>query len=97
MTETKTLRKLKRAHWRSIEGLLKQAYRDGFEAGVQKARGQSRRGRTIRGDATVGGLVRRIDSHFGLDRYGFEVRIVHKRSRRAVPAQDQIVKYRIAS
>ena len=56
MTETQTLKKLKRAHWRSIEALLKQAYR-----------------------------------------HGFEVRVVHKRSRRAVPAQDQLVKYRIPS
>jgi hypothetical protein len=97
MTETKTLKKLKRAHWRSIEGLLKQAYRDGHDAGVLRARGQSRRGRTIRGDATVGALVRTIESHFGLDRYGFEVRIVHERSRRAVPTRDKILKYRIAS
>jgi hypothetical protein len=96
MTETQTLKKLKRAHWRSIEGLLKKAYRHGFEAGVQRARGQSRRGRTIRGDATLGGLVRQIEGHFGLDRYGFEVRIVHKRSRRAVPSHDKVVKYRIA-
>ena len=96
MTETQTLKKLKRTHWRSIEGLLKSAYREGLDAGTARARGQSRRGRTIREDATVGGLVRRIESHFGLDRYGFEVRIVHKRSHRAVPASDQIVKYRIA-
>src|SRR5262245_21428798 len=96
MTETQTLKKLKRAHWRSIEGLLKEAYRHGLEAGVLRARGQSRRGRTIREDATIGGLVRRIEGHFGLDRYGFEVRIVHKRSRRAVPAHDHLVKYRVA-
>jgi hypothetical protein len=96
MAETQTLKKLKRTHWRSIEGLLKSAYREGLDAGIARARGQSRRGRTIREDATVGGLVRRIESHFGLDRYGFEVRIVHKRSRRAVTASDQIVKYRIA-
>jgi hypothetical protein len=46
------------------------------------------RARTIRGDATVAGLTRLIEAHFGLGRYGFEVRIVHPRSGRRIPARD---------
>lgn len=94
MTQTQTLKRLKRRHWQGLERLLKQAYQDGFEAGGSRARGTGRRGRTIRGDATVDGLVRRIERHFGLDRYGFEVRIVHATSGRRVPAGDEIRRYR---
>lgn len=60
------------------------------------AHGAGRCGRSIRGDATVDGLVRRMERHFGLDRYGFEVRIVHGRSGRRVPVADEIRKYRAA-
>ena len=95
MTQTESLRKLKRAQWRSLERLLKRSYREGYEAGVARAHGQGRRGRTVRGDATVDGLVRLIEAHFGLDRYGFEVRIVHAGSGRRVPAGDEIRKYRV--
>jgi hypothetical protein len=71
------------------------AYQDGFDAGLARAHGGGRRGRTIRADATVDGLVRRIERHFGLDRYGFEVRVVHSGSGRRVPARDLLLKYRI--
>ena len=45
---------------RVLEGALKQAYQEGFEAGLARAHGQGRRGRTIRADATVDGLIERI-------------------------------------
>lgn len=95
MTQTQLLKKLKRAHWRALERLIKQAYQDGVEAGLARARGQSRRGRTIRNDASVTGLTRAIETHFGLDRYGFEVRVVHAGSGRRVPAGDLLRKYRV--
>ena len=95
MTQTATLQRLRRRQWRSIEALLKQAYQEGFEAGTARAHGQGRRGRTIRGDATVAGLVERIERHFGLDRYNFEVRVVHGGSGRRVPAGDLLQKYRL--
>ena len=77
MTQTQMLRKLKTRHWRLLQGLLKQAYREGFEAGLARAHGQGRRGRTIRADATVEGLQRLIERHFGLDRYAFEAVDAH--------------------
>jgi hypothetical protein len=40
-------------------------------------------------------LVRRIERHFGLDRYGFEVRVVHAGSGRRVPGADLLRKYRV--
>ena len=95
MTQAQSLKKLRRAHWRGFEQLLKQAYRDGYEAGLARAHGQSRRGRTIRADATVEGLVRAIERHFGLERYGFEVRVVHASSGRRVPSSDLIRKHGI--
>jgi hypothetical protein len=95
MTETQALRKLRRSHWRSLERLVKQAYQEGVQAGIARAHGQGRRGRTIRKDATVEGLVAQIETHFGLARYGFEVRVVHSASGRRVPAQDQLRKYSI--
>jgi len=93
MTQSQTLRKLKARHWRGLERMLKHAYQEGFEAGVARARGQGRRGRTIRGDATVEGLLRQIERHFGLDRYSFQVRVVHPVSGRRIPASDLISKY----
>lgn len=95
MTQSEVLKKLKRTHWRALERMLKQAYQEGIEAGLARAHGMGRRGRTIRGDATVDGLVRRIQRHFGLDRYGFEVRVVHARSGKRVPAADQLRKYQV--
>jgi hypothetical protein len=95
MTQSQVLKKLKRAHWRSLERMLRKAFQEGFEAGLARAHGLGRRGRTVRGDATVEGLVRLIERHFGLDRYGFEVRVVHAGSGRRVPAGDQIRKYQI--
>lgn len=95
MTQSQALKALQRAHWRSLQTLLKRAYREGYQAGVVRARGHGRRGRTIREDATVEGLVRLIDAHFGLDRYGFDVRVVHASSGRRVPAGDLLRKYRV--
>jgi hypothetical protein len=91
MTQGQLLRRLKRSHWRSLERLVKHAYQAGLDAGVTRARGGGRRGRTIRGDATVEGLVRLIERHFGLKRYGFEVRVVHPRSGRRIPARDLLL------
>ena len=49
----------------------------------------------IRSDAKVGGLVRLIERHFGLERYGFEVQVVHAGSGRRVPEADELRRYRI--
>jgi hypothetical protein len=94
MTQEQLLVKLRRRHWRSLESLVRQAYQEGVAAGLTRAHGQRRRGRTIRGDATVEGLVRLVMDHFGLDRYAFEVRIVHPGSGRRLPAADLVRKYR---
>jgi hypothetical protein len=95
MTQTQLLKRSERRLWRTLQDQLKQAYREGYDAGFARGHGQSRRGRTIRQDATVEGLVRLIEEHFGLDRYGFEVRVVHAGSGRRVPAADQLRRYRI--
>ena len=95
MTQAQALRRLKLAHWRGLEKLLRRAYQEGLEAGEARAHGQGRRGRTIRGDATVAGLIDRITRHLGLDRYAFEVRIVHPGSGRRVPAGDLLRRYRV--
>ncbi len=95
MTRTKALRKLQKAHWRGLVRLLDAAYREGYDAGFARGHGQGRRGRTIRADATVEGLLRQVEQHFGLDRYNFEVRVVHARSRRSVPARALLSTYRI--
>lgn len=95
MTQNELLRKTRRAHWRGLERLIREAYHEGFEAGLARAHGTGRRGRTIRGDATVAGLVQRLERHFGLDRYGFEVRVVHGNSGRRVSLGDEIRKYRV--
>lgn len=94
MTQAQAIKRLEHSHLRQLRQLFKRAYREGYEAGTARAHGQGRRGRTIRADATVEGLVRLIEAHFGLDRYGFEVRVVHASSGRRVPANDQIRKYR---
>ena len=88
MTRNKALRRLRQAHWKGLARLLLRAYQDGFDAGFARGHGLGRRGRTIRGDATVEGLLRQVQQHFGLDRYNFEVRAVHARSKRALPARD---------
>ena len=93
MTQGQTLRKLRQKQWRAIQSVLKQAYQEGFQAGLSRAHGQGRRGRTIRGDATVAGLQRRIERHFGLNRYAFEIRVVHPGSGRRIPAGDLISRY----
>ena len=95
MTQKEALRRLKRAHGRALERLVKRAYQEGWEAGLARARGQGRRGRAIRGDATVEGLIAGIEDHFGLDRYGFEVRIVHTGSGRRVPGRSLLRTYRV--
>lgn len=95
MTQTQALKKLKRTQWRGLERMIKRAYQEGFEAGLARAHGQGRRGRTIRADATVEGLARLIERHFGLDRYRFQVLIVHAGSKKRVPSTDLIGKYRI--
>ena len=96
MTQTQMLKKLQRTHWRTLTSHLKRSYQEGYEAGLARAHGQGRRGRTIRGDATVNGLVRLIERHFGLKRYGFEVRVVHASSGRRVPGADLLQKYRVS-
>ena len=95
MTQTATLQKLRRRQWMLTRKLLRAAYQEGMDAGIARAHGQGRRGRTIRGDATVAGLIARIERHFGLDRYAFEIRVVHRGSGRRVPASDLLQKYRI--
>ena len=93
MTQKQAVKKLHRAHQRAVQRLLRTAYQEGYEAGLARAHGQGRRGRTVRADATVEGLVRLVERHFGLDRYGFDVRVVHAGSGRRVPAADQLRKY----
>ncbi len=95
MTQKQALVRLKRAHWRTLEKLARRAYLEGYETGLRRAHGQRRRGRTIRADATVGGLLRIVERHFGLERYNFEIRIVHRGSKKHVPLGDQLVKYRV--
>ena len=96
MTQSETLRRLRRIHWRTLERSLREAYQRGYDAGLVRAHGQARRGRTIRGDSTVDGLVQQIERHFGLERFGFEVRIVHAGSGRRVPGSDQLRRYPVA-
>jgi len=93
MTQTQLLKRVQRANWRWLQKAARQAYQEGFEAGLARAHGVGRRGRTIRADARVEGLVRRIEKHFGLERYAFEVRVVHAASGRRIPARDLLVKY----
>ena len=95
MTQRQTLERLRRQHWRALERLVRTAFQDGLAAGIARAHGQRRRGRTVRNDATVDGLTKLIERHFGLDRYGFEVRIVHAGSGRRVPAGSLLRTYRI--
>jgi hypothetical protein len=95
MTQKQAIRKLKRDHGKGIERLLRRAYQEGFEGGLARAHGSGRRGRTIRADATIDGLLRLIERHFGLDRYNFEVRVVHAGSKKRVPSRDLLSKYRL--
>ena len=94
MNIKQVIRKLGQSHRRNLERAWRRAYEEGYQAGLLRAHGAGRRGRTIRGDATVEGLVRIIERHFGLGRYGFEVRVVHQGSGRRVPARDLLMKYR---
>lgn len=94
MTQAQTLRKLARAHWRSVERIARRAYQEGVEAGLMRAHGQRRRGRTIREDATVEGLLRNIERHFGLRPYRFELQIVHPGTRRRLPGASLLRTYR---
>ncbi len=93
MAQTQALKRLRRAHWTGLEKLLKEAYQEGVEAGLARAHGQSRRARPIRDDATANGLIRQIETHFGLDRFAFEVRVVHPGSGRRVPGGDLLRRY----
>ncbi len=93
MTQTQLLKRIQRTHWRSLQRSVRRAYQEGFTAGLLRAHGGGRRGRTIRADARVEGLLRRIERPFGLDRYAFEVRVVHAGSGRRIPARDLLVKY----
>src|SRR5262245_43808766 len=95
MRQDQALKKLRSTHWRSLLRIVRRAYQEGVVAGMGRARGHGRRGRTIRDDATVESLVHLIQQHFGLDRYAFEVRIVHPGSGRRVPATDLIRTYRL--
>ncbi len=94
MTEREVRRKLMRQYLRSVDQLVKAAYQEGVEEGIARAHGQGRRGRTIREDATVAGLVELIKEHFGLKRYKFEVRVAHSSGRR-VPDLDLLRKYKL--
>ena len=93
MTQTQTLKRLRRSHWIGLEALLKKAYQEGVAAGLERAGGKRRRARPIRDDATASGLIHQIESHFGLDRFAFEVRVVHPGSGRRVPAGDMLRRY----
>ena len=93
MTQTQALKRLRRSHWSGLQELLKQAYQEGAEAGSARAHGQRRRARPIRDDATAHGLIRQIERHFGLDRFAFEVRVVHRGSGRRVPGGDLLRRY----
>jgi hypothetical protein len=95
MTQTELLKKVRRLHWRSLERLARLAYEEGYRAGEERARGAGRRGRTVRADATVAGLAALVERHFGLDRYAFEIRVVHRGSGRRVPAADRLSRYRL--
>jgi hypothetical protein len=96
MRQNEVLRELQRRHWRTLQTMIREAYQRGVEDGRRRAHGQGRRGRTIRADATVEGLVDRIQSHFGLDRFGFEVKVVHGRSGRRVPETAQLRRFRVS-
>ena len=93
MNQTQALKRLRRSHWIGLEKLLKEAYQEGVEAGLERAHGQRRRARPIRDDATANGLIQRIERHFGLDRFAFEVRVVHRSSGRRVPGGDLLRRY----
>ena len=94
MKLSESLKRARSSQWRSLEKEIRKAWERGFREGEKRAHGAGRRGRTIRGDATVAGLVTLIEKHFGLDRYRFEIRIVHAGSRRGVPSEDLIRRYR---
>ncbi len=96
MTQTQALKRLRRSHWIGLEELLKKAYQEGVEAGLARAHGQRRRSRPIRDDATANGLIHQIERHFGLDRFAFEVRVVHRGSGRRVPGGDLLRRYLVA-
>ncbi len=93
MTQTQALKQLRRSHWTGLETLLKEAYQEGVEAGLARAHGQRRRARPIRDDASANGLIRQIETHFGLERFAFEVRVVHRSSGRRVPGGDLLRRY----
>ncbi len=93
MTQTQVLKRLRRSHWIGLQELLKEAYREDVEAGLARAHGQRRRSRPIRDDATANGLISQIERHFGLDRFAFEVRVVHPGSGRRVPGGDPLRRY----
>ncbi len=93
MTQTQALKRLRQSHWIGLEKLLKEAYQEGVEAGLARSHGQRRRARPIRDDATANGLIRQIERHFSLDRFGFEVRVVHRSSGRRVPGGDLLRRY----
>ncbi len=88
MTQTQALKQLRRSHWTGLENLLKEAYQEGVEAGLARAHGQRRRARPIRDDASANGLIRQIETHFGLERFACEGRVVHSGSGRRVPGGD---------
>ena len=93
MNLTQTVKRARRSQWKSLERIVRRAFEEGYAAGEARAHGAGRRGRTVRNDATVAGLVSLIERHFGLERYGFEVRIVHGASGRRVPATDVLSRY----
>ena len=94
MTLTQAMKRARRIQWRGLQRLIRDAYDEGYADGEARAHGSGRRGRTIRADATVAGLVALIEKHFGLKRYGFEIRGAHAGSGRRVPAGDRLARYR---
>ncbi len=93
MNQTQALKGLRRSHWIGLEKLLTEADQDGVEVGLDRAHRQRRRARPIRDDATANGLIQQIERHFGLDRFAFEVRVVHRSSGRRVPGGDLLRRY----
>ena len=51
--------------------------------------------RPVRGSLTVGGLVKKITRHFGLDRFALEVRVVDPRSHRHLMRDVRLSRYQL--
>ncbi len=51
--------------------------------------------RPVRGSLTVGGLVKKITRHFGLERFALEVRVVDPRSHRHLMRDVRLSRYQL--